>query len=28
VPLENYMGYLEAVRRVWGKALNLHPMGG
>jgi uroporphyrinogen decarboxylase len=27
VPLENYMFYLETVRRVWGKNLNLKPMG-
>jgi hypothetical protein len=28
VPLENYLFYLETVRRAWGKAVNLNPMGG
>jgi hypothetical protein len=28
VPLENYIFYLETVRRVWGKAVALRPMGG
>lgn len=27
VPLENYMYYLETVRRVWGRGVNLKPMG-
>ncbi len=27
VPLENYMFYLETVRKVWGKGINLKPMG-
>jgi len=27
VPLENYMFYLETVRRVWGKGVDLKPMG-
>lgn len=27
VPLENYMFYLETVRKVWGKGTNLKPMG-
>jgi len=27
VPLENYIFYLETVRRVWGKGINLKPMG-
>jgi hypothetical protein len=27
VPLENYLFYLETVRRVWGKNVNLRPMG-
>lgn len=27
VPLENYLFYLETVRRVWGKGVNLKPMG-
>jgi uroporphyrinogen decarboxylase len=27
VPLENYMVYLETVRKVWGKDVNLKPMG-
>ena len=27
VPLENYVFYLETVRRVWGKGLDLKPMG-
>lgn len=27
VPLENYVFYLEMVRRVWGKNVNLKPMG-
>ncbi len=26
VPLENYLFYLETVRRVWGKSVNLNPM--
>jgi hypothetical protein len=28
VPLDNYLFYLETVRRVWGKSVNLNPMGG
>ena len=28
VPLENYLFYLETVRRVWGKGVALRPMGG
>jgi uroporphyrinogen decarboxylase len=27
VPLENYLFYLETIRRVWGKDTNLNPMG-
>jgi uroporphyrinogen decarboxylase len=27
VPLENYMFYMETVRRVWGKGANLKPLG-
>jgi hypothetical protein len=27
IPLENYLFYLETVRRVWGKGINLRPMG-
>jgi len=27
VPLENYVFYLETVRQVWGKGVNLKPMG-
>lgn len=27
VPLENYLFYLETVREVWGKGINLKPMG-
>jgi hypothetical protein len=27
VPLENYMFYLETVRKAWGKNVNLKPMG-
>jgi hypothetical protein len=27
VPLENYVFYLETVRRVWGKGFDLKPMG-
>ena len=27
VPLENYLFYLETIRRVWGKNTNLKPMG-
>jgi uroporphyrinogen decarboxylase len=27
VPFENYLFYLETIRRVWGKNINLNPMG-
>ncbi len=27
VPLENYLFYLETARKVWGKGVNLKPMG-
>ena len=27
VPLDNYMFYLETVRRVWGKGIDLKPLG-
>ena len=27
VPLENYVHYLDCVRRVWGRSVNLKPMG-
>jgi hypothetical protein len=27
VPLSNYMFYLETIRKIWGKSVNLKPMG-
>jgi hypothetical protein len=27
VPLENYLHYLHAVRRIWGHDINFKPMG-
>ena len=27
VPLENYLHYLDCVRKLWGKGVNLKPMG-